>query len=80
MDHVRLFRWVIGHIPRKPNPAANYHYRMHDDPKTPLFLTMQARVPAHDIIIGMNQKMGKGLIPNSPDKMAKPAVLPFEEI
>ena len=59
MDHVLSFRWVIGHIPGKANPAADYLSRMHEDPNTPLYLTMQGRVPAHDIIIDMDSERRK---------------------
>ena len=54
MDHVLSFRWVIGHIPGKANPAADYLSRMHEDPNAPLHLSVQGHVPAYDICIDMD--------------------------
>ena len=54
MDRVLSFKWVIGHIPGKANPAADYLSRMHEDPCAPLHLTVQGHVPAYDIIIDMD--------------------------
>ena len=53
MDHVLSFRIEIGHIPGKANAAADYLSRLNDDPMTPLDLTMQGRIPAHDIVIDL---------------------------
>ena len=53
MDHVLSFRWEIGHIPGKANAAADFLSRLNDDPMTPLDLTIQDRIPAHDIIIDL---------------------------
>ena len=59
VDQVLQFKWTIGHIPGKANPAADYLSRMYEDPHDKLQLHIASEIPCKKIVVDLEPELGE---------------------